>query len=265
MFTKFEFISRSFFLNGFVQEGRVEWYALISSVRPLAVEQPLTGRHWNQPKKDIPHPKIKKKSQWHGTKCTIRIKSNLTPDEWMTHTMPKKLSHCCEVLSPLSGFPAWWPSKGTRNPWESHFEGQWDLVTGLPLDWEKEVPLLEGKNKIIYTPGAWGKEQWPHRRLSQTYQLVLEDLLWRCGLAVTCLRDGALAPEILGGAHQSNTQFFPSFPPTRKFTQDSASITRDHTEKEKNSYPTATRMKTTTQKVKQNEKAEDYVPDEGRR
>ena len=50
MFTKFEFISRSIFFNGFVQEGRVEWYVLISSVRPLTVEQPLT-RHWNQPKK----------------------------------------------------------------------------------------------------------------------------------------------------------------------------------------------------------------------
>ena len=25
------------------------------------------------------------------------------------------------------------------------------------------------------------KEQWPHRRLNQTYLLVLESLLWRCG------------------------------------------------------------------------------------
>ena len=29
----------------------------------LVVEQPLTGGHWNPPKKDTPRPKTKKKSQ----------------------------------------------------------------------------------------------------------------------------------------------------------------------------------------------------------
>ena len=54
-------------------------------------------------------------------------------------------------------------------------------LTGLG---ETETPLLEGTDKVVCTSGPRGKEQWPHRRLNQTYLLVLEGLLQRQGLVV---------------------------------------------------------------------------------
>ena len=67
---------------------------------------------------------------------------------------------------------------GLGIPRESDIEGQWDLITGLPQDRGKtETPLLEGTNKTLYAPGPRGRSSDPHRRLNQTYLLVLECLL----------------------------------------------------------------------------------------
>ena len=49
---------------------------------------------------------------------------------------------------------------------------------------ETETPLLEDTHKVVCTWGPRGKEQWPHRRLNQTYLLVLEGLLQRRVVAV---------------------------------------------------------------------------------
>ena len=57
-------------------------------------------------------------------------------------------------------------AKGLRTPREFDFEGQWDLITELPQDWGNR--LLEGTNKTLCAPGPRRKEQWPHKRLSQT-------------------------------------------------------------------------------------------------
>ena len=96
-----------------------------------------------------------------------------------------------KVLSPMSGFPAWRPSKGTRNS-----QGNW-LWRSAGFDYrisiglrETETQLLEDTNKILHAPGPRGKEQWPHRRLNQTDLLVLEGLLWRYVLAVVHHGDG---------------------------------------------------------------------------
>ena len=43
------------------------------------------------------------------------------------------------VLSPMSGFPAWAPTEGQGIPRESDFEGQWDLITGFPQEWKKQI------------------------------------------------------------------------------------------------------------------------------
>ena len=59
----------------------------------------------------------------------------------------------------MSGFPAWDLAKGLGILRESHIEGQRDLITGLPQDWGKQIPLLEGTQKILYTAGLRGKEQ----------------------------------------------------------------------------------------------------------
>ena len=91
------------------------------------------------------------------------------------------------VLSVL----AWGPSKGTRNP-----QGFWlwrptgfDCWISIGLG-EIETSHLEGTNKILCAPGLRGKEQWPYRRLNQTYQPVFGELLQRRGSAVACCRDG---------------------------------------------------------------------------
>ena len=47
---------------------------------------------------------------------------------------------------------------------------------------------LEGTNKILYVPEPRRKEQWPHKRLTQTCLWVSRSLWWRCGLVVLCYR-----------------------------------------------------------------------------
>ena len=59
-----------------------------------------------------------------------------------------------------------------RIPRESDFEGQWDLITEFPQDWENR--LLEGRKKTLCAPGPRRKERWPHKRLSHTCLVCLE-------------------------------------------------------------------------------------------
>ena len=99
--------------------------------------------------------------------------------------------------APCQAFPPGDLAKGLGIPRESDFEGQWDLITGHPQQWGKQTPLLEVTNKILHIPEPRGKEQWSHRRLNQTYLLVLESLLWRQESAVVGL--GPLAAAVLGG------------------------------------------------------------------
>ena len=89
-----------------------------------------------------------------------------------------------KVLEPTVDFLIWGSSKGTENPRESDYEGQWDLIIKLPQNWGKR--LLEGTNKTLCTVGPRRKEQWPHRRLSQTCQWVSRSLWQRGGLKVAC-------------------------------------------------------------------------------
>ena len=48
------------------------------------------------------------------------------------------------------------------------------------------IRLLEGTNKTLCAPGPRRKEQWPHRRLSQTCLWVSRSLQRRRGLTVAC-------------------------------------------------------------------------------
>ena len=74
------------------------------------------------------------------------------------------------------------PVKAKGIPRKSDLEGQWDLITGT------ETLLLEVKTKLLHVWEPRGKDQWRHRRLNQTYLLVLEGLMWGQGLAVACHR-----------------------------------------------------------------------------
>ena len=71
-------------------------------------------------------------------------------------------------------------AKGLRTLSEFDLGGQWDLITELPQDWGNR--LLEGTNKTLCAPGPRTKEQWPHKRLSQTCLWVAMSLWWRQGL-----------------------------------------------------------------------------------
>ena len=96
-----------------------------------------------------------------------------------------------KILNPMSGFPAWESDKGTGNPqgiWPWRPAGfDYNTSTGLG---ETETPVLEWKYKTLHASRLRRKEQWPHRRLSQNYLLVLEGLLWRHGSTGAHHRDG---------------------------------------------------------------------------
>ena len=64
----------------------------------LAVEQPLTGGHWDPPKKYILRPKTKKKLQLDGRRDAIMIKSNPIPIRRVT---PKLENNNTKEVLPL--------------------------------------------------------------------------------------------------------------------------------------------------------------------
>ena len=104
-----------------------------------------------------------------------------------------------KVLSHMSGFPTWGSGNGRRNSQRIRL---WRLVgfdcrtsTGLG---ETETPLLEGTHKVVCASGPRGKEQWPHRRLNQSYLLVLEGLCRGGGRLWLTVGTRTLAAEVLG-------------------------------------------------------------------
>ena len=125
------------------------------------------------------HNKIKSHNHWVGNSQT---------GEQLYH---RSLATAVKVLSPTSGFTTWGSRHMRKNSQRIRL---WRLVgfdcrpsTGLG---ETETSLLEGTHKVVCASAPRGKEQWPHRRLNQTYLLVLEGLLQRRGVAVAHSRDG---------------------------------------------------------------------------
>ena len=98
-----------------------------------------------------------------------------------------------KILSPTSGSPE--PKDLVTSgeaPRESGFEGQWDLIAGIPQVWgNQKLPSWGGADKVMCASGPRGKKLSPQKRLDQTYLLVSEGLLWRQGAAVAHLRDKA--------------------------------------------------------------------------
>ena len=62
-----------------------------------------------------------------------------------------------KVLGPATDFLTWRPRKGTENPREFDFEGQWDLIIERTGNWGNR--LSEGTNKTLSIPGPRRKEQ----------------------------------------------------------------------------------------------------------
>ena len=69
-----------------------------------------------------------------------------------SHT-PKK------VLGPTTDFPTWGTGKGTENPTELAFGGQWDLIKEFPQYCRNR--LLEATKKTLHASGPRRKEVTP--------------------------------------------------------------------------------------------------------
>ena len=135
------------------------------------------------------------------------IKSNPIIAGWATHKLENhyttevlplewRLWATCQASQPGGS------ATGGGIPREPDFEGQQDVIAGLPQDWGKqETPLLEGTHKVLCAPGPRGKEQWPHRRLNQTYLLVLEGLLQSWGWLWLTMGTRTLAAPLLVSTH----------------------------------------------------------------
>ena len=106
-----------------------------------------------------------------------------------------------------------------------HLQGQRSspckMVGGLPQDWGNR--LLEGTKKNLCAPGARSKEQWPHKRLTQTFLWVSRSLQWRHWSVVACHRLRGMGPfegghhylhylhrSLVTGQQQGGTQLRPS-------------------------------------------------------
>ena len=81
------------------------------------------------------------------------------------------------------------PNLGVQQQEKEFLENQTLKASGISLqDSNRTVgnrdSTLGGHTQSSVHIGTQGKEQWPHRRLNQTYLLVLEALLQRQGVAV---------------------------------------------------------------------------------
>ena len=121
------------------------------------------------------------------------IKSNPITTGWVTHKLENNNTKVLALFWRfwIRVFQAWGFKKGTGNPqgiWPWRPAGfDYNTSTGLG---ETETPVLEWKYKTLHASRLRRKEQWPHRRLSQNYLLVLEGLLWRHGSTGAHHRDG---------------------------------------------------------------------------
>ena len=116
------------------------------------------------------------------------------PTNWRT-IIPKKFSHYCESSRAHNRFSSLGnPAKGLRNSREFDFEGQWDLITELPHEWGNRLP--EGTNKTLWATRPRRKEQWHHKKLSQSCLWVSRNLQQR-------QRSTAACPGVRGTEYKS--------------------------------------------------------------
>ena len=90
------------------------------------------------------------------------------------------------VLGTITDFPTWGSGQEAENP-----QKIW-LWRPVGFDYRTYTGLrnrfLEGTNKTLCTPGPRRKEQWSHKRLTQTCLWVSKSFWRRCGLVVACFR-----------------------------------------------------------------------------
>ena len=140
-------------------------------------------------KQDVLRPKTKKNPQQDSLRGAIVIKSNPIPAKWATHKLEnyhRSSPTGVKVLSFTSGSPAWGSGNGRRKRTRgSAFEGQRDLITGIPQDWGKQKLhswRVHIRSCAHQDPGK--KAVTSPKSLGQTYLLVLQGFLRRQGAAV---------------------------------------------------------------------------------
>ena len=184
---------------GLVPDGGVEGCALT----PYCENTRITTNCWTiinrktleHTKKDTLHPKTKEKPQWDGRRGAITIKSNpILVGGWLTDwrtLIPQKSTHWSEGSEPhvrLPNLGVW--------QWEEEFlEKQTSKASGIWLqDFDRtggnRDSTLGGHTQSSVCIRTQGKKQWRHRRLNQTYLLVLEGLLQRQGGCVSLWGQG---------------------------------------------------------------------------
>ena len=173
-------------------------YLCVSWTSCMALEQ-LWG--------DIPHPRARKKPQKDGRrgKIMFRIKSHThqrhsegsnIPCAHQDPKSPQRLIQNCVWVSPeevrvssglLKGQGLWvqqtwvWHKPSWRSSPLTHIE-----PPELTQDWGNR--FWEGTNRNLCAPGPRRKEQWPHRRLTQTCPWVFRSLWQMRGSVVAWFR-----------------------------------------------------------------------------
>ena len=159
----------------------------------LTAEQPLTKKLLEPTKNDTLHPKTKKKPQWDSRSGTITTKSNPIHAGWLTHKLEN--NYTTEVLT--QEWKSWAPCQTSQPGGLARGRSPQRIQLWRPVQFDHknstglgqtETPLLEGAHRSCVHQDQ-GKRQLPHKRLGQTYLLVLEGLLQRRGEAVAHCRD----------------------------------------------------------------------------
>ena len=171
-----------------VQDGGVEGCALTPSCESMGIKTNcwtiIDRKTLELTKKDTPHPKTKDKPQWDGRRGAITIKSNPITAGWVTHKLENTYTTEVHPLERMFCPHVGLPNLGVRQ-WEYKFlENQTLKASGIGLqDLDRtggnRDSTLGGHTQSSVHTETQGKEQWPHRRLNQTYLLVLEGLLQR--------------------------------------------------------------------------------------
>ena len=164
----------------------------------LAPEQPSTGECWISPKKDTSCPREKEEPQQDGRRGEIgfRVKSRM--HQWFSEGPNRNFCTPGGPTETEPGLPlSVWVSPAQRRVSSSLLQGQrlWVQQTWV---WHKpswrRSPLTPHRAFRHYTGlgkqtlGPWRKEQWPHKRLTQTCLWVSTSLWLRRGSAVARFR-----------------------------------------------------------------------------
>ena len=122
----------------------IDWWILYDwATRGAQCWRTINKKMLEPSKKDTVHSNTKKKPQWDVRRGVIAINSNPIPPRWATQKLEN--NYITEV------FPQEWEFwalgeapqpgglvSGGEAPRVFGFEGQWDLITGNPPDWEKQ-------------------------------------------------------------------------------------------------------------------------------